>query len=274
MDCAAIDFGGSITDVVLRRGEQTWLRSAPRVDEPGPDDLRRLVEEVSGDARLPPLVAVTGGRSAALPTSVDQARVVVIDETVATAEAAREAGVPTPAVVVSVGTGTGLVLARPPEEPLRLIGSGVGGGTLIGLSRLLLGTVDVEEIGALACSGDPARCDLTVTDIVGGPIGPLTGQATASHFGRLARGGASTERADVAAALVRLVAQTALRLSVDPVLFHQARVIVLVGHVLDVPGFRGAIFGTPGVDPSFVRVADDPGFAVARGALAAALEQP
>lgn len=270
MDCAAIDFGGSVTDVVLRRGGgDEALRAELAVDRPTVDDVLRLLQAARAGAEdfTPAFVAVTGGRSAELPPTADGIPLVSVDESAATAAGALRSGVPTPAVVVSLGTGTGIVVARPPEEPLRLIGSGVGGGTLIGLARLLLGTEDVQEIGALVQRGDPARCDLTVGDIVGGAVGPVQPEAMAAHFGRLTRADGSTAREDVAAALVRLVGQTALRLSIDSVMVHQALAIVLVGHVLDIPGFRASILSTPGVDESFVHMPADPGFAVARGAL-------
>jgi len=268
VDCAAIDFGGSVTDVVLRgKGGRETLRAFSPVDRPTGNDVRRLVRAVAGGEFVPRFVAVTGGRSGTLPARVDGRLLVAVEEATATAAAAERAAVATPAIVVSLGTGTGMVLARPPEKPLRLIGSGVGGGTLIGLSRLLLGTDDVQEIGALVRRGDPARCDLTVGDIVGGGVVPVGADATASHFGRLTRRDGSTRREDVAAALIRLVGQTALRLAVDSVLAHQVRAVVLVGHVLDVPGFREAIRATPGVEESFVHMPGEPGFAVARGAL-------
>ena len=272
MDYVAIDFGGSVTDVVLRRaGTADALRAESTVERPTGDDVLRLATQIG--ASRPRLIAVTGGRSAALPAEVDGVPLVAIDEGVATAAGATRLGVPTPTVVVSLGTGTGIVLARPPEPPQRLIGSGVGGGTLIGLARLLLGTGDVEEVGALVEKGNAAACDLTVGDIVGGGAGMVSAEATASHFGRVARGGGDApRREDVAAGLVRLVAQTALRLSIDSVLSHGALGIVLIGHVLDVPGFRGAVLSTPGVDPSFVHMPEDPGFAVAQGALDQALQ--
>ncbi|MDG2303869.1 MAG: Fumble domain-containing protein [Candidatus Binatia bacterium] len=272
MDCAAIDFGGSVTDVVLRRGDGSEvLRAEQAVERPTAADVRRLLEGVSAGAVPPTLVAVTGGRSGALTEDVDGIPLVAVDEAAATAVGAVRTGIATPAVVVSLGTGTGIVLARPPKEPERLIGSGVGGGTLIGLARLLLGTENVEEIGALVQKGDPARCDLSVGDIVGQGVGPVRADATAAHFGRLTRSDGSTRPEDVAAALVRLVGQTALRLAIDSVLMHQAVGIVLVGHVLDIPGFRESILSTPGVESSFVHMPADPGFAVAQGALDVAL---
>jgi len=115
---------------------------------------------------------------------------------------------------------------------------------------------------------------LTVGDIIGGGVGPVSAEATAAHFARVGRPGAAIpERADLAAGLMNLIGQTALRLAYEAVIAHSARSLVLVGHVLDVPGFREAIFRIPEMDPAFVHVAPDPGFAVARGALAVALQE-
>jgi type II pantothenate kinase len=143
---------------------------------------------------------------------------------------------------------------------------------LLGLSQMLLGTTDVARIGELAKRGDVARCDLTVGDILGGGIGPVPAEATAAHFARVARERDVTPRPeDVAAALINLIGQSALRLAFEAARFHQAHSIVLLGHVLDVPGFRDAIERIPLLDRSYVRIVSEPGFAVARGALETAL---
>ncbi len=271
MPCAAIDFGGSVTDVVVRDAAGERLASRAAVSGPSTTDIARLLTETGGEGFVPEFVAVTGGRSASLHAPEADLPVEAVDESRAVAAGALRCGVADPAIVVSLGTGTGMVLARPPDEPLRLLGSGIGGGTLIGLSRLLLGTEDVAEIGGLAQRGDASRCDLTVGDIVGGAIGPIGASATAAHFGRLTRADGSSRPEDVAAALVGLIGQNALRLAIDAVVLHGARSIVLLGHVLDVPGFREVIRATPGLDTDFVRMPADAGFAVARGALDVAL---
>jgi type II pantothenate kinase len=276
---AAIDFGGTVTDVVLRApGRPDALAAFPTVPRPQAGDVERLLREARlrrglPDEAAPELLAVTGGRSQELPDRIGSLRLVKVAEPVATAVAATAVGAACPAIVVSLGTGTGIVLARPPEPPLRLVGSAVGGGTLLGLARLILGTTDVAEIGRLAAAGDVTRCDLTVGDIIGGGVGPVSAEATAAHFARVGRTDAELpSREDLAAGLMNLIGQTALRLAYEAVIAHAARALVLVGHVLDVPGFRDAIFRIPGMDPSFVHVPEQPGFAVARGALAVAHE--
>jgi type II pantothenate kinase len=271
---AAIDFGGTVTDVVLRRDDvPDALLARPAIGAPTPEAVRRLLDAAGARSDVPlGLLAVTGGRSSALPDSIDGIPVVKVAEPTAIAAGGLSTGAPTPSIVVSMGTGTAIVVADGPGEPRQLVGSGIGGGTLLGLSRLLLGTTDVAEIGELSRRGRPSGCDLTVGDLIGGGIGPVPAEATASHFARLGRAGeGQPSREDVAAALTNLVSQAILRLAFEAAMGNAARSIVLLGHLLDVPGFRESIERVPRLDRSFLRIADQPGFAVARGALAVAL---
>lgn len=280
---AAVDFGGTLTDVVLRppgeaAADRLRARSALALPDAGAldDALGTALREAGVDEAALGFVAVTGGRSHELSRAWRGVPVVRVAETAAIARGGEATGAPTPALVVSLGTGTAMVIADPPRAARHLVGSGIGGGTLIGLSRLLLDTGDVDEISALAAAGDPSRCDLRVADILGAGIGTVPAEATASHFGRLGRAGAAAidrpRSADVAAALVNLVGQAVLRLAFEAALANRVRAIVLVGHLLDVAGFRQAIERIPSLDRGFVRLADEPGFAIARGALLVARE--
>ena len=277
MHSAAIDFGGTVTDLILRRAGQDDVLLALPTAVPEPAVAEELLARLLTTAGETPdsqigILAVTGGRSWQLPDRLGAARVVKVDEPTATAVGGLLEDAPTPAIVVSLGTGTGIVLADPPSPPQRLVGSGIGGGTLLGLAKLLLGTTDVARIGELARHGDLSRCDLTVGDILGGGVGPVPAEATAAHFARVAREGSVVPRPeDIAATLLNLIGQAVLRLAFEAARFHQARSIVLVGHVLDVPGFRDAIERIPLLDRSYVRIVSEPGFAVARGALETAL---
>lgn len=105
-------------------------------------------------------------------------------------------------VAASVGTGTAIAsfkngLAK--HEG----GTAVGGGTLEGLSKLLL-ACNAVEAHALALKGT-SRLDKSVKDIVGSGVGLVPGNATASNFGAV-RPNASKE--DVARSLFNLVGET------------------------------------------------------------------
>ena len=87
-------------------------------------------------------------------------------------------------IVVSMGTGTTLIEVRG-EEVKHLGGLGLGGGTLIGLSQLLLGTSDVEQISKMAAKGNLANINLNIGDISINPLPGLPLDTTASLFGNV-----------------------------------------------------------------------------------------
>ncbi|MBQ7906555.1 MAG: type II pantothenate kinase [Clostridia bacterium] len=108
------------------------------------------------------------------------------------------------AIIASLGTGTALVHARRGFAPDYLGGTGVGGGTIMGLSQKLLGLNKIEHIDDLAKTGDITNIDLKVGDMSKGDIG-LTSHMTASNFGKLSD---LATNGDLALGLVNMVFET------------------------------------------------------------------
>jgi type II pantothenate kinase len=89
------------------------------------------------------------------------------------------------ALVVSMGTGTALVHAKGGSMNY-LGGTGVGGGSLMGLSKLLLSAETIEHIEEFAASGNLGNIDLRIKDITaGGQPSALSDDLTASNFGNV-----------------------------------------------------------------------------------------
>jgi type II pantothenate kinase len=109
--------------------------------------------------------------------------------------------------VASLGTGTAMVSVRGAEIAHIVPGNGVGGGTLLGLGRALLDTDDLAELSRLARAGDRTKLDITIGEAVGGPLGDLPENGTASNFAKYRR---DNRREDVAAAVLNLVAEVVL----------------------------------------------------------------
>ena len=108
-------------------------------------------------------------------------------------------------IVVSMGTGTSLV--RLDGDEIRHIGGiGMGGGSLQGLARLLLGTSNVKEISNMADKGNPAHVNLLIEDICKDELGNLTGDATASLFAKVLQ--RTPDDNDIAAGLIHMVLET------------------------------------------------------------------
>ncbi len=108
------------------------------------------------------------------------------------------------AIVISCGTGTAIVLAKKNQPSTHLGGTGIGGGTLQGLGKLILNTASPLKIFKLAQAGNRTPVDLTVGDILGQGIGLLPPEATAANFAKLK----STKKPDLAQSLVNMISET------------------------------------------------------------------
>ncbi len=108
-------------------------------------------------------------------------------------------------IVVSMGTGTSLVSVDG-DEIRHIGGIGMGGGSLQGLARLLLGTSNVKEISNMADKGNPAHVNLLIEDICKDELGNLTGDATASLFAKVLQ--RTPDDNDIAAGLIHMVLET------------------------------------------------------------------
>ena len=137
-------------------------------------------------------------------------------------------------IVVSMGTGTSFVKVE--DGTIRHIGGiGVGGGTLLCLSRLLLKTQDIRQISELALKGTLDTIDLQIQDICNRPLPDLPLDATASNFGK-ADGNASAE--DIAAGIIHMVLQSIGQAAILSALNSPIRDFVLIGNLSQLPQCR------------------------------------
>lgn len=137
-------------------------------------------------------------------------------------------------IVVSMGTGTSLVKCD--GEDIRHIGGiGIGGGTLQGLSRLLLNTDDIKTVSELAQKGDISNINLLIGDISARPLPGLPLTATASLFGN-AKSNASKE--DIALGIIYMVLQSIGSGTILSSLNSGIREYVMIGNLTLLPQCR------------------------------------
>jgi len=108
------------------------------------------------------------------------------------------------AIVVSMGTGTALVEVDS-DNISHWGGTGIGGGTLVGLSKYILGITDIVLLGKKAKKGRLNRVDLSVGDIATSEIIGLPDSITASNFGKCSD---DATESDLAIAIIYLIFQT------------------------------------------------------------------
>ncbi|XP_010932471.1 pantothenate kinase 1 [Elaeis guineensis] len=111
-----------------------------------------------------------------------------------------------PYLLVNIGSGVSMVEVIGKGKFERIIGTHLGGGTILGLARLLTGCTSYEEFLELSQQGNNLAVDLTVGDIygeLGYPKHGLPASTTASSFGKVSSNKLSDYKAeDLAAALL------------------------------------------------------------------------
>ena len=142
-------------------------------------------------------------------------------------------------IVVSMGTGTSLIQCK--GHDIRHIGGiGLGGGTLIGLSRIMLKTDDIKQVSMLAMQGDASNVDVRIGDISPNPLPNLPKTATASLFGN-ARSNASRE--DIALGVITMVLQTIGSSAILASLGSGIKNFVLIGNLTLLPQCKDVFQG-------------------------------
>jgi type II pantothenate kinase len=206
---AGVDVGGSTSKAVLfEKGEIVGTAISRSAEDPVTSVsgvLGKVLSDSGTDLAHIEYIAVSGGRSRQLPSSLLNLEVRMVDEIKSIGIGGLKLAGAKEGLVVSMGTGTAIVWAREGGRKVTHIGgTGVGGGTLVGLGQKLLGISDAPVLNEMAKRGDARRVDLTVRDIAGGAVGALDADMTASNLGKLS--GAATPE-DIAAGILNMVAE-------------------------------------------------------------------
>lgn len=195
-----IDAGATLTKLVRRDGETTVAR-LPSADL---DAVRAQIA-----AWAPARVGLTGGGATRLAAALDGVALQHTGEFdawaagAALAAAAEGVTLPSRHLLASLGTGTSVLQLG--DGPVRRAGgTALGGGTVLGLGRLLLGESDFTAIAALAAAGDRRSVDLLVGDVYQDTASPLLRELTAASFAKV---GTTPRREDLAHALMGLVGE-------------------------------------------------------------------
>ena len=130
-------------------------------------------------------------------------------------------------LVVSMGTGTAIVHATK-DKIEYLGGTGVGGGSLIGLSKLMTGAETVEHIVELAKEGDLSKIDLRIGDISASKLGSVPSELTAANFGNVSD---LAQREDIAKGIMNLVYETVGMCAIFAARSRGVEEIVLTGNL-------------------------------------------
>ena len=193
-----IDRGASFTDFAVV--DSDGLREMLSIEDRGWESIRTAYERLITKYQTHHIVF--SGSANGMPTSMKNT-ITIIAEIDAIGFGGAALADCNECVVVSMGTGSAIVhFANNTAEHLG--GSGVGGGTIKGLSALICGLDDPSQVEALALEGKASELNLTISDLGYEQISFLGADMTASNFADIK----SNNIEDRAAAILNLVGET------------------------------------------------------------------
>ncbi len=227
-----LDIGGSTTKIVGMKDGSIIAREIVRAADPVTSAfgaVGKLINDHSISVNDIDQINITGVGSGYPQAPIFGIKTVIVEEFKATGLGGLYLSGLDHAVVVSMGTGTAYLEATR-NSVRHIIGSGVGGGTLVGLGMALTGTSDAVKLSDMATSGNILKCDLTIGDITKNGVTGLPMNVTASNFGKAAD---DLSREDKMAGVFNLVYQAVGTVAVMASRQCNLKDIVFTGQLTD-----------------------------------------
>lgn len=152
-------------------------------------------------------------------------------------------------LLVNIGTGTSWYKVEN-NHCKRILGSGIGGGTLMGLGSYLTKTDDFSSLVKLASFGDRKNVDMLVKDIYKIEDPKINGELTASNFANLKEG---AKKEDIDNALLQMIGETLFLLTKQAAKRESLQKVVYIGGAISenphlkmiLTSFQDQMEGTP-----------------------------
>ena len=225
-----IDVGGTLVKIAYWQQDQLVKKQF------GSSQLGQVVEWLHTNFSRPRL-CLTGGRSDQLQLQLKY-DVTQINEFTATCTGVQQLlamgdqQLDEPFLLTNIGTGTSIHHIKN-QAFTRISGTGLGGGTLLGLAQLLTGVSEYSEIISLANSGNRTLIDLQVKDIYQRNESPIQADLTAANFGKVVEFcHGNMHPAHYLAALIGMISENIAIISCQAAELSEVQTIVYIGSTL------------------------------------------
>ncbi|WP_421384821.1 type II pantothenate kinase [Bacillus salacetis] len=227
MNKVGIDAGGTLTKVVYHERGLRHFKIFPSNDI---GSLSQWIQWLSPSSEY----YVTGGKAGKVKNLLKTAVQIPEFEAVCKGSAvllSEEHQIGGPFILVNIGTGTSMFLVdQEKQEYRRLIGTGLGGGTLLGLGKILSGLDSFRDIISLAASGKRENVDLLVKDLYEDGDTPIPGRLTAANFAGDYKGKGNPN--DSLRSLINMIAENTVLLAARLAEMEGTKTILFTGGAL------------------------------------------
>ena len=150
----AIDFGITNTDIAVSNGGALDFFSFKTNLPIEESNILGLLNQIKINHKSIKTIGISGGRSSDFSEDIDDIKLIKVPEVEAIGRGAKRIFKENDSMLVmSLGTGTGCIFVD--NKTYQYVGGiPVGGGTLAGLSKLLINEDSIDEVSSLATSGD------------------------------------------------------------------------------------------------------------------------
>jgi type II pantothenate kinase len=171
-------------------------------------------------------IIITGAGATKITDNLFGIKTIKIDEMIAIGIGGKYLSKKDQIIISNIGTGTAIIEVNG-NTITHLGGTGVGGGTIIGLAKELLKTTDFDTILQYASKGNINNVDLNIGDIVETNIGFLNKEFTASNFGKMLD---IATKEDIAIGIINLTYQVIGMVSVFAAKSKNNNTVVITGN--------------------------------------------
>ena len=260
-----IDIGGSTTKIIGIRGDEIITPMIIKANDPIASlfgAFGKFIDQNALSLGSIERIAITGVGSSHVDKSIYDIETIKVQEFLCNGYGGLHLSGLKSATIVSMGTGTAIVRACNGDIE-HVGGTGVGGGTLLGLSNRMLNIREIDLLIETAKDGDLSNVDLLVSDISRDVLPTLPSKSTASNFGKISD---LASKSDIAMGIINLVFETIGTLAAFAARSSSTNKIVLIGNLTTIPQCHDVMRALEAIYPNEFIIPDHAEFGTAVGA--------
>jgi type II pantothenate kinase len=234
----AIDFGITNTDIAVSNGgvlDFFSFKTNLPIEE---SNILGLLNQIKINHKSLKTIGISGGKSSEFSEDIGAIKLIKVPEVEAIGRGAKRIFKENDSMLVmSLGTGTGCIFID--NKTYQYVGGiPVGGGTLAGLSKLLINEDSIDEVSSLATSGDRSEVDVLIDDVVSG-IDILKPNLSAANFAKVSRN--KYRKEDIAKALTNMIGEIIGTVAFSNAFIFQKAEVFFTGRTFLEPNIKAAI---------------------------------